>query len=76
VLAYYPKSIIREVDATGSPARILEHILEEVVPIQEVHFHNPITGERIEHPTKGNGRHPAPIKKMAKARGKPTKATR
>jgi adenylate kinase len=45
VLKHYPKDIIREVDATGSPARVLEHILECVVPIQEVHFRNPITGE-------------------------------
>lgn len=42
VLAYYPKSSIKEVDATGSPARVLEHILEAVVPIQESHFNNPL----------------------------------
>jgi adenylate kinase len=42
VLAYYPKKIIKEVDATGSPARVLEHILEAVVPIQESHFNNPL----------------------------------
>jgi adenylate kinase len=46
VLNYYPKSIIREIAATGSPARVLENILEVVVPIQEAHFSNPITGER------------------------------
>ncbi len=45
VLSYYPSRIIREVEATGSPARVLEHILECVVPVQEQHFHNPITGE-------------------------------
>ncbi len=45
VLQHYPKDIIREVDATGSPARVLQHILECVVPIQEAHFRNPITGE-------------------------------
>ncbi len=60
VLDYYPKSIIREVDATGSPARVLEHILEWVVPIQESHFNNPITGEKIDHPATPNGVHPAP----------------
>lgn len=48
VLKYYPKHLIREVEATGSPARVLQHILESVVPIQETHFNNPITGERIE----------------------------
>lgn len=60
VLEYYPKGIIREVDATGSPARVLEHILEWVVPTQESHFNNPITGEKIEHPATPNGVHPAP----------------
>ncbi|MBX3381943.1 MAG: nucleoside monophosphate kinase [Phycisphaeraceae bacterium] len=50
VLEHYPASIIREVDATGSPARVLEHILEQVVPVQEVHFNNPITGEKIDPP--------------------------
>ncbi len=46
VLQYYPASLIREVAATGSPARVLEHILKCVVPIQEAHFTNPITGEK------------------------------
>lgn len=42
VLEYYPKSIVKEVDAKGSPARVLEHILEALVPIQESHFKNPL----------------------------------
>jgi adenylate kinase len=42
VLAYYPTKLIKDVDATGSPARVLEHILEAVVPIQESHFNNPL----------------------------------
>jgi adenylate kinase len=46
VLEYYPRDIIKEVDATGSPGRVLEHILESVVPVQESHFNNPITGEK------------------------------
>ncbi len=46
VLAEYPKEIIREVEATGSPARILERILKHVAPVQETHFHHPMTGER------------------------------
>lgn len=50
VLKHYPKSLIKEVDATGSPGRILQHILECVVPVQEVHFNNPITGEKIKTP--------------------------
>ncbi len=46
VLRYYPADIIREVNAMGSPARVLQHVLEAVVPIQESHFSNPVTGER------------------------------
>jgi adenylate kinase len=45
VLEYYPKRTVREVDATGSPGRVLQHILEHLVPVQESHFTNPITGE-------------------------------
>lgn len=41
VLAHYPKSIICEVDAIGSPAKVLQKILTAVVPIQETHFHTP-----------------------------------
>jgi len=48
VLAHYPKSIIRTVDALGSPGRVLEHILQQVVPVQESHFSNPVTGEPVE----------------------------
>lgn len=46
VLEHYSKNIIKSVDATGSPGRVLQHILECVVPVQEKHFNNPITGER------------------------------
>ena len=45
VLEFYPKAIISEVNAMGSPARVLQHILEVVVPVQELHFSNPVTGE-------------------------------
>ncbi|MBX3359062.1 MAG: nucleoside monophosphate kinase [Phycisphaeraceae bacterium] len=45
VLEYYPKKIIAEVSAMGSPARVLQHVLEHVVPVQESHFTNPVTGE-------------------------------
>lgn len=45
VLEFYPQEIIREVNAMGSPARVLQHILEVVVPVQEAHFSNPVTGE-------------------------------
>lgn len=70
VLDYYPKNIIKEVDATGSPGRVLEHILECVVPIQESHFNNPITGEKIANPAKANGISPAMPKKAVKKSGK------
>lgn len=44
VLEHYPSSIIREVDAIGSPAEVLQHILEMVVPIQNTHFANKLGG--------------------------------
>lgn len=40
VLEQYPREIIQEVDAMGSPACVLEHVLEVVVPVQESHFSN------------------------------------
>lgn len=51
VLDYYPSEIIREVDAVGSPASVLQHVLEVLVPVQEEHFSNPIDGS----PTGPNG---------------------
>jgi adenylate kinase len=42
VLDYYPSEIIRTVDAIGSPARVLEHVLEAVAPVQERHFQGPL----------------------------------
>ena len=42
VLSHYSSELIREVDAIGSPARVLEHVLEELVPVQDEHFHNPL----------------------------------
>lgn len=47
VLAHYPKEIIKTVDAIGSPARVLQHILAAVVPVQEKHFNNPVSGEPV-----------------------------
>lgn len=40
VLEHYPRQIIHEVDAMGSPAKVLQHILTHVVPVQESHFRN------------------------------------
>ncbi len=42
VLECYPPSIVREVDAIGSPASVLQHVLEVVVPVQDGHFRNPL----------------------------------
>ncbi len=42
VLAHYPKGAIHEVSAMGSPAEVLEHVLEVLVPVQNTHFHNPL----------------------------------
>ena len=38
VLAHYDKSIVHEVDALGSPASVLEKVLEHVAPIQSKHY--------------------------------------
>lgn len=46
VLECYPKDIIHSVDAVGSPARVLEKILEVVVPVQDAHFNNPLLAEK------------------------------
>ena len=42
VLQYYPAKLVTEVSAMGSPAEVLEHVLEAVVPVQNTHFHNPL----------------------------------
>jgi adenylate kinase len=38
VLDFYPRESIIEVDAMGSPAEVLMHILDEIVPLQKAHF--------------------------------------
>lgn len=47
VLEHYSPEIVKTVGAVGSPARVLEQILEFVVPVQESHFTNPVTGEPV-----------------------------
>lgn len=47
VLACYPSKLIHEVDAMGSPASVLAHILEVLVPVQNSHFNNPVSGEPL-----------------------------
>lgn len=65
VLEFYPGHIISEVNAMGSPARVLQHILEVVVPVQESHFNNPVTGEPE---TDGPVPPPKPARKKAPAK--------
>ena len=42
VLDHYDRSIIKEINALGSPADVLQHVLEVVVPVQDGHFNNPL----------------------------------
>jgi len=44
VLDHYPDSIIHDVDAVGSPASVLQHVLSIIVPVQDKHFNNPLGG--------------------------------
>ncbi len=41
VLDFYPKSIVADIDAMGSPAQVFQRVLEVVVPVQEAHFNQP-----------------------------------
>ncbi len=38
VLDYYPRKLVADVDAMGSPAEVLLNILKCVVPVQNAHF--------------------------------------
>lgn len=38
VLNHYPKKLIHNVDAIGSPAVVLMHVLDILAPVQEKHF--------------------------------------
>lgn len=46
VLEHYPQNIVHEVDAIGSPAVILQRVLDIVAPIQDAHFRNPLAGDQ------------------------------
>ena len=41
VLDFYPKSIVADIVAMGSPAQVFQRVLEVVVPVQEAHFNQP-----------------------------------
>jgi len=43
VVDYYSRDLLYEVDSLGSPASILNGILEVVVPIQDLLFKNPLS---------------------------------
>ena len=42
VLDHYDPGIIREINALGSPAEVLQHVLEVLVPVQNQHYRNPL----------------------------------
>lgn len=76
VLRYYDKGLVAEVDAMGSPAAVLAKVLEELVPIQNAHYLNPISGEAGSEPSKpgsngtGRGHRAAPRGKAPRSRAK------
>ncbi|MCE2967038.1 MAG: adenylate kinase family protein [Phycisphaerales bacterium] len=45
VLEHYSKDMIAEVDAMGSPAAVLAKVLEELVPVQNAHYANALSGD-------------------------------
>lgn len=42
VLSHYDPKLIGEVNAVGTPAEVLMHVLETVVPVYNQHFSNPL----------------------------------
>lgn len=46
VLGHYDPGIIREINALGAPADVLQNVLSVVVPVQNEHFHNPLAGKK------------------------------
>ena len=47
VLRCYPDELVAEVNAVGSPASVLQHVLEIITPVQNEHFNNPLSGKPI-----------------------------
>lgn len=45
LIAHYPSNIVHNVDAIGSPAIILQRVLDIVAPVQDSHFKNPLGGD-------------------------------
>ncbi len=77
VLDYYPADLISEVDAMGSPAAVLAKVLEVVVPVQNTHYKNALSGEVLPKDMDGasNGVHhtPPPAHAEDKVAAKKTK---
>ncbi len=48
ILDFYPSDLIAEVSGIGSPGKILQTILENLVPVQELHFTNPESGDIVD----------------------------
>jgi adenylate kinase len=42
VLGFYPKHLVRDVDAIGSPVEVLRRVLDVVAPIYDTTFRNPL----------------------------------
>ena len=42
VLSHYDKKLISEVNAIGSPAEVLMHVLQQLVPVYNRYFENPL----------------------------------
>ncbi len=69
VLRAYPREVIREIDAMGSPASVLQHILEAVVPVQDAHFANLSSQDPAPAPAKTRRPSP-PARSRAGSNGK------
>ncbi len=46
VLRYYPKELVSDVEALGTPAEVLQRVLGVVVPVYNDHFQNPLGEEQ------------------------------
>lgn len=78
VLDYYPADLISEVDAMGSPAAVLAKVLEVVVPVQNTHYKNALSGEVLPKDMEGasNGVHHAPPPAHTEDKGAAKKSKR
>jgi adenylate kinase len=55
VLTCFARTLIHKVDALGSPAEVLMHVLEAVVPVYREYFDNPLNGGKPHHAQPGSG---------------------